>query len=216
MTARGEGIHELALPDMARRLANVVRVGTIAVVDLGARRVRVKSGDILTAWLPWASGSANAGKRSWSPPEAGEQVTMISPGGDLGQAIVIPGIYQDAYDAPSSDASKDTTTYSDGTVIEYDRATHTLTADLGDSLIKATREEITLSVGSAGIKITSAGVEIIGNLSWSGIGGGAAAGTMNGSLQIVGDTLTHNGKNIGGDHTHGGVQTGGGTTGGPA
>ena len=46
-----------------------------------------------------------------------------------------------------------------------------------------------------------------------GAGGGTA--TMNGSLSVVGGSVTHNGKNIGDTHTHGGVQPGGGSTAAP-
>ena len=46
--------------DLARRLANLLRLGTIEQVDHPAARVRVRSGDIVTTWLPWFTWRAGA------------------------------------------------------------------------------------------------------------------------------------------------------------
>lgn len=214
MTARTEGIEELALPDLERRQANAIRVGTVLAVDYAAARVRIKSGDIETAWLPWSTGRASAAKRRWDPPEVGEQVVVLSPTGDMRQGVVLTGVFQDDAGAPSDSGDKDTTVYGDGTVIEYDRASHTLLADLGDSRVRATRTEILLQVGGASLKVNASGIEIIGNVSINGVSG-AASVSMNGDFAITGSTLTHNGKNIGSTHTHTGVSPGSGTTGAP-
>ncbi len=191
MTARQDGHEALALPDIERRLAAVVRDGTVMAVDHARRMVRVRSGEIETTWLPWTAGRAGAGKRRWDPPEVGEQVVMISPGGDLRLARVLPGAYSDAHDAPSSDGNKDVTEYGDGTVLEYDRATHTLRADLGDSRITASRTEVLLQVGDVRLSVTAAGVA------------------------ITAPALTHNGVDIGDTHRHVDVKAGSDTTGVP-
>lgn len=244
MTARTEGIHELALPDIERRVANMVRVGAVMAVDHAKKMVRIKSGDLEGAWVRWPAGRAAAGKRRWDPPEVGEQVVMVSPSGDMRQALVLPGIYQDDHDAPTTDANKDHVTYGDGTVIEYDRGTHTLVANLGDSQIFADRSKIELKIGATTLTLTASGstletpeltvdspqstftgaVNVEGLLTYSagltGSGGSGAAITgpitqTGGNVSLAGGTLTHNAKNVGSTHTHAGVQTGGGTTGAP-
>lgn len=64
-------------------------------------------------------------------------------------------------------------------------------------------------------------VECTGNLTVIGgmnvLGTGDTGGTshITGDFEIVGSTLTHNGKNIGSTHTHSGVQSGSGNTGAP-
>lgn len=204
MTARSDGIEELALPDLERRMANTVRDGTIMAVDLAKRRVRVRSGSIETTWLPWPAGRAGAGKRRWDPPEVGEQVVMISPGGDLRQARVIPGVYQDAHDAPSSDGNKDMVAYGDGTVIEYDRGSHTLLADLGPAKIHADRTKIELTMGGVVFRLSGGKVTIVGDIE------------HHGAFASTGSSFTHNSKNVGSTHVHGGVVTGGANTSGPA
>lgn len=160
MSAREDGLQQLSLPDMERRLANTVRYGTVLAVDLPNKRVRVKSGDIESTWLPWPAGRAGAGKRRWDPPEVGEQVAMLAPGGDLRQAMVIPGLYQDAHDAPSADANEDLVEYSDGTVIGYNRSTHTLTANLGDSSLVMTRAAVTTTIGSTSIVANASSITL--------------------------------------------------------
>lgn len=183
MTARSEGIEELALPDLERRTANQIRYGTVLAVDYAKARVRIKSGDIETTWLPWSTGRASPAKRRWDPPEVGEQVVLLAPTGDLRQAVVLPGVFQDSAAAPNASPDKDTTIYSDGTVIEYDRASHTLLADLQGAKVFADRSKIELTVGGTVLNISAAGVA------------------------ITGGTVTHNGTDIGDTHTHIGSPT---------
>ena len=237
MTARTEGIEELALPDLERRQANAIRYGTVAEVDYAKARVKIKSGNITTAWLPWAAGRASGAKRRWDPPEIGEQVAVISPGGDLAQGLVLPGVYQDSAAAPSSSADKDTTVYNDGTVIEYDRAAHALTADLQGTKLFADRNKIELTIGGTVLTLTASGttiktpqvtvdapqstfkgaVTIEGALTYAGgmTGSGGSGASIQGPLAVTGGTVTHDGKNIGSTHTHSGIQPGGSNTGAP-
>ena len=183
MTARSDGVEELALPDLARRVANGVRLGTILAVDHAQARVRVKSGDIESAWLPWSTGRASTAKRRWDPPQVGEQVVMLSPGGDMRQAVVLSGVFQQSAGAPSASPDKDATVYGDGTAIEYDRGSRTLLVDFGGASITATPTGITLTVGGVSLIVSASGVSITGGM------------------------VTHNGTNIGDTHTHEGSPT---------
>lgn len=160
MTASPDGIAALAVPELERRTANQIRFGTVLAVDLAKARVRVQSGELQTAWLPWAAGRASGGKRRWDAPEIGEQVLMLAPTGDLRQAVVLPGIYQESAAAPQSSADKDHVVYGDGTVIEYDRASHTLKANLGASQILANRDKIELTIGSTKLTLTASGATL--------------------------------------------------------
>lgn len=164
MSAREEGSSALALPELERRTANMIRFGTIAEVKLSnPPRVKVKSGEITTRWLPWAGGRAGAGKRRWDPPEVGEQVMMLSAGGDMRQALVIPGIYQSAHAAPSDNGDLDLTEYSDGTKVSYNRASHALTADLGPTKIFADRTKLVLECNGSKIELSAEGIKLTGS-----------------------------------------------------
>lgn len=115
--------------DLARRLANVVRTGTVTEVDLENYRLKARydTGDdgeaITSAWMPWLVTRAG-GDRSWWAPEEGEGVVLLAPGGELDQAIALPSLYSTAHAAPSDDPDKSIVTHSDGATMEYDRENH--------------------------------------------------------------------------------------------
>ena len=115
--------------DIARRLDNLIRLGTIAEVDVAAARVRVATGQLLTGWLPWLALRAGT-TRHWSAPTVDEQVILFSPSGELTQGVAIVGLYSDANPANGNSADVQRTTYPDGAVIEYDHVTHQLQATL--------------------------------------------------------------------------------------
>lgn len=113
-----------------RRLANLIRVGVIADVDLVNALATVDLGEVITDWLPWLTHRAG-GDRTWWAPDAGEQVIVLSPSGELAQGVILPGIYQDDHPQNGNTANIHRTTYSDGSVVEYDRAVHRLTVTVG-------------------------------------------------------------------------------------
>ena len=136
---------EFRLVELARRLANVIRPGVIAEVDYRGELVRVRFAEAppplprgegrgagraaITDWLPWMTSRAG-GDASWWAPEVGEQVLLLSPSGDLANAVALPALYSTARPAPSNDPDKRLVRYSDGAEIEYDRANHRLRAVL--------------------------------------------------------------------------------------
>jgi phage baseplate assembly protein V len=115
--------------ELSRRLANLVMLGKVAEVDHEAARVKVKVGDLVTAWRPWLALRAG-GNSNWHPPEIDEQVVLLSVNGDPAQAVVLVGLYQDAHPAPSSEPDIHLTQYADGAQISYDRTQHKLSATL--------------------------------------------------------------------------------------
>lgn len=117
------------MPDDApRQLANMIRFGTVQTV--ADKRVQVKIGGLLTRPLPWVS--TRAGKtKSWSPPDIGEQVVVLSPNGDLGAGVVLGGIFCDAYDVPEeANGNTIVVAFGDGAVLLYDQAAHLLKGTL--------------------------------------------------------------------------------------
>ena len=115
--------------DLLRRLENLLRPGTVHVVDHAAARIRVASGDLLTDWLPWFERRAGT-TRSWSPPTIGEQCLLLCPGGEMAAGLVLVGLYSDGHPAPVDGPDLHHAVFSDGAVIEYDQAAHALSATL--------------------------------------------------------------------------------------
>ena len=156
-----------SLIELERRLANLIRVATIESVDTAAATCRVRIGELVTGDLPWLT--ARAGDtRSWSAPDVGEQVLVVSPFGDLAQGIVLPSLYQAAHPAPESSADIKAIHYKYGTVVAYDEVNHKLTVDLPDAAsdveIKSAGTVHITTTGDTFIKAENANVEAVQNI----------------------------------------------------
>ena len=111
------------MTEAERRISNVALMGQVVALDAARARVRVQAGPILTAWLPFATVRAGP-DRTWHAPEAGEQVVLVAPGGDLNQAVVVGSLYRDAYPPPADSADISRTEWKDGAALAYDRQLH--------------------------------------------------------------------------------------------
>lgn len=203
--------------DMQRRLANVVRVGVVASVDLPNARCRVTIGDLQTAPLPFITCKAGE-DRTWHPPEVGEQVIVLAPSGELSAGFVLGGVYTTAYPAPSTSPEVAKMLFKDGSSATYDRALHSLTLDLptsGSSLSVTVNGNVSVSATGNAL------VEADGNAT---VSAGSVARIEAGSqIQMVApavsitSTVTVSGDVTAGGislqtHKHGGVQGGSGQT----
>jgi phage baseplate assembly protein V len=121
------GMNNLA--ELARLIENLVRLGTVAEVQVQPPRVRVKTGTLTTAWLPWLALRAGSSKE-WDPPTIGEQTVLLSPSGVLAQGIALVGLFSDANPANGDREGLHRRTYPDGAVVEYDFVAHVLRATL--------------------------------------------------------------------------------------
>ncbi len=171
------------ITDLLRRLENLIRLGTIAAVDHAAARCTVSTGGLSVPNLPWLALRAGS-SLDWDPPTVGEQCILFSPSGEPAQGVALVGLYSQQRPAPSNSANLRRRTYPDGAVIDYDHATHTLSA--------------TLPAGGKAKLTAPGGVTILGNVDITG------TVTVSADVIAAGISLV--------THKHGGVQTGSGTT----
>lgn len=189
--------------DILRQLANLIRFGTVQAV--AGKRVQIQVGGLLTRPLPWVS--TRAGKtKTWSPPDIGEQVMVLSPNGDLGAAVAIGGIFCDAYDMPD-DANVHTVVmaFGDGAVLLYDQAGHLLKANLpADGRVVVT---------------AAGGLTFTGDVTIDGALSVAHAATFKQTIHATQDITSEADIKAGGisltTHAHANVQPGGGISGKP-
>ncbi|MBU2708826.1 phage baseplate assembly protein V [Zooshikella marina] len=111
---------------LERRLAQVVVRGRIVAVDPHKALAKVEYGaegqQQVTGWLPWKP--SRTGKTvSWSCPNVGEGVTVISEG-DLGLGEILLGSYYDRFPAPSTNPDVHLTQYADNATEQYNQANH--------------------------------------------------------------------------------------------
>ncbi len=116
--------------ELLRLINNLIRIGTVTEVE--GKRASVATGDNTIPLRPWLT--AHAGKdATWWAPSVGEQVLLLSPTGDLNQAIILPALYQEAFEAPEPNPDVRRTNYRDGTYVEHNLKEKTLTvAPAGD------------------------------------------------------------------------------------
>jgi hypothetical protein len=106
------------IADLKRRLANVVRLGSVHEVKSAGneRKMRVNMGNdpdgkpILSPWLHSGGGDGKSDAREEKRFIKGQNVLLISPDGDFRQAHVLPGAENNAHPRPDH-ASDDSETY---------------------------------------------------------------------------------------------------------
>jgi phage baseplate assembly protein V len=148
--------------ELERRLANLIRIGVIQETNHADKKLRVSMGNTHTAWLPWPAEIGN-NFIQWRPLRVGQQVIVIAPSGELNQAVIVGQLYGGGIDAPSTDAQKDLIQFEDGTQIEYDSATHSLTATIKDTKIKADQKSILLQNSASRLNLTAEALKLESN-----------------------------------------------------
>lgn len=163
--------------DSDRRLASMIRVGTVTAVDAVAARCKVSlGGNTESAWLPFPSPRAGA-IQVWAPPSVGEQVVVASPGGDTAQGLVIASLASGASPAPSSNGA--------AFVIE-----------IGGSTVTITAEGVTMVSNGSTVEITGGGVAITGDVTINGALAVSGSGVTHNGTNI-GDSHVHGGVDPG-------------------
>ncbi len=154
--------------EILRRVENIVRAGTVAEVRHGKpARCRVRTGDLLTNWVPWMAGRAGGKRRQWWPPEIGEQCLLLAPSGDLLNAVAIPGIPSDKAPQGSESGTECRTDWSETDHMTHDSATggtlriecgQEIELRVGGAVLSIKADSITLSVGGGSLTVSDSGV----------------------------------------------------------
>lgn len=149
-----------SLSEMMRRLANVVRIGVVAETKDG--NVKVQIDRIKTPWIPILS---QAGKTNvWIPISIGEQVLVISPFGEMSQAVALRSVHYDKFQAPQ-DKNKLNLMTSHSCEIHGEKEIQINFQDgieikSGDSMIVIKNGTISLKSGDAMINLSSGGMSL--------------------------------------------------------
>ncbi|MBQ4791727.1 phage baseplate assembly protein V [Pectobacterium versatile] len=205
-----------SINEILRLLRNLIRVGVVTHVNTADALCRVQTGDMTTGWLNWLTRRAGR-SRDWWAPSIGEQVLILSIGGELDTAFVLPGIYSDDHPAPSASADAYHVTFPDGAVIEYEPATGALTVSGIKTADITASESLTATVPlvtvKASTRITLDTPEVVcTNKLITGTLEVKQGGTMSGNIEHSGGSLSSNGKVL---HTHKHPGDSGGITGAP-
>lgn len=153
--------------ELGRKLENVVRRGTVHAVRGKPAGVRVQSGDNITDWLPWLAVRAGGveGGRMWDAPVVGEQVVILSQGGDLAQGVALLGLASDAMPDGSDILGHVRRDFDESDYWEWLRGAFTLfcmeaiTLNVADNCrLHMTPDALQIHVGGAQLQITADGI----------------------------------------------------------
>ncbi|MND95676.1 Phage-related baseplate assembly protein [compost metagenome] len=187
-----------SLAEINRLLENLIRFGTVAEVQHVPTRVKIKTGGMLTTWLPWRAMRAGE-DREWDPPTVNEQVLLLSPSGQLANGVAVTGLFSDLIPANGDRAGLHRRTYADGAVVEYDSVAHHLVA--------------TLPEGGTTELISTGGIHIVGDITHEGDYIQTGNQTVTGLVTVTKDVIADGISLV--THPHGGVMSGPGKTGVP-
>lgn len=187
------------LTEIMRLITNLIRTGTVSDVDTVNWLCRVKTGDLETNWINWLTLRAG-NTRTWWQPSIGEQVVLLSLGGNLETAFALPAIYADAFPPPDYSENGSTTVFNDGGWFQYE-------PDSGQLLIKNIKSVRIEAADGIQLITDQLGVDASQTLINSQT-------VMNGAVTQGGGDMSSNGVVVD-KHRHGGVKSGGDTSGGP-
>ncbi|WP_288657433.1 phage baseplate assembly protein V [Pantoea sp. UBA6567] len=187
------------LTEIMRLITNLIRTGIVSEVDAGKWQCRVKTGDLETNWINWLTLRAG-NTRTWWQPSIGEQVVLLSLGGNLETAFALPAIYSDAFPPPDYSENGSTTVFNDGGWFQYEPDTGQLLIKNIKSVRIEAAEGIQLITDQLGVDASRTQIN--------------SQTVMNGDVTQGGGDMSSNGVVVD-KHKHGGVKSGGDTSGGP-
>ncbi|MCP4747974.1 MAG: phage baseplate assembly protein V [Desulfobacteraceae bacterium] len=122
-------------------LSRLVRVATVTSVlpNVGKVRVRIDDADHMVSYELPVIFAKTLKNKAYDMPDIGEQVLCVFLPNGPEQGFVLGSFYSTQDTPPVNSANKTHYCWPDGSWIEYDRSSHTLTANIqGDAKISAT------------------------------------------------------------------------------
>ncbi|EDJ5932868.1 phage baseplate assembly protein V [Salmonella enterica] len=187
------------LTEIMRLITNLIRTGTVTEVDRENWLCRVRVGELENNWINWLTLRAG-GARTWWCPSPDEQVVVLSMGGNLETAFVLPAIYSNQFPPPSDSVDGCVTEYPDGGWFEYEPATGRWHVRGIKSMVIEASDSVTYKTGEFVVEADTTRInsEVV----------------INGGVTQGGGAMSSNGIVVD-DHKHTGVLKGGANTGGP-
>lgn len=134
------------MDNIERGQSNIIRSGPVVAVDAARGLVKVNVGDeqssLVTPWIKWTDRSG--ARKTWNPPSVGEDMTVISPSGEISRrSRALPGNFTASNAAPSADGDA-------------------VVSSLGDVTLKMSASNIELKIGGVTATLSAAGLSIEG------------------------------------------------------
>lgn len=176
------------LSEQQRRLHNIATIGTVFDVNPDDQTMRLDVGDNQTDWLPIPALAAGQ-VRVWRCPSVGEQFLLVSPSGELANAIPVLSLYSNQHSSPSNDPNEIRVRFNDSDFLSVNTQDSQLILKINDVIFNVNNTTLTGNLAVNG------NVQVDGNIHSNG-------DTVAGSISLK-------------SHTHGNVQSGRSNTGAP-
>lgn len=176
------------MSDVQDVLAQTIRVGFVTARQPEKMRVQVDLRDTVTqslvsAWLPVLCPRAS-GDLVYDLPDVGDQVLCLFLPYGLEQGFVVGAMYGKA-SPPVSSGDKWHRRFQDGTVLEYDRAAHKLTAQVqGDVAVTATGSVQANVTDGVSVHSAASLTLMAPSMQLGGGGGGTTKAAMQGTFRL--------------------------------
>jgi phage baseplate assembly protein V len=145
--------------ELRRQMSSLVSVAKVSEVNPKTARIKVFiEGDAQSDFLPVLSSRASGGDQCVWLPENGDQVLILAPSGEINQGFVVGSIMKTA-DSPNK--TSDYKQFSDGTVVEYDKTSHSLSIDVKEN----GKVSVLVNGGTVSVKAKDISVEAEGQVS---------------------------------------------------
>ena len=179
-----------------RRLHNIATIGTVTHINADKALMRLAVGDNVTDWVNIPTIAAGQ-VRVWRCPSVGEQYLLVSPSGELANAIPVMSLYSDHHPSPSINPNEIRIRYNDSDFCSIDVVNSQLTMHISQITNQA----------ATSIVWDTPSATVTGNLQ--------VDGAINcGKSITAADEVTASGIDLT-THTHGGVRSGASSTGQP-
>ena len=176
------------LSEHQRKLHNIATIGTVFDINPADATMRLQVGDNQTDWLPIPALAAGQ-VRVWRCPSVGEQFLLVSPSGELANAIPVLSLYSNQHPSPSNDPNEIRVRYNDTDFLSVNTQDSQLILKINDVIFDVNSTTLT------GDLTVNGSVQVDGNIHSDG-------DTVAGSISLQ-------------KHKHGGVMGGNSTTGAP-
>lgn len=137
---------ERRLETVERQLSSVVRLAQVTDIDLENTLLTCKSEGLEQSGVPLFTFRAGEDKTYWMP-SVGELGYLISPSGDIGNAVFLPGIFYSNFPSPEQSLTKAIRVYRDDQIETIDTKEGSYTYENGDLKRVIDTEKIEDSAG---------------------------------------------------------------------
>ena len=179
-----------------RRLHNIATIGTVTHIDADLALMRLAIGDNVTDWVNIPTIAAGQ-VRVWRCPSVGEQYLLVSPSGELANAIPVMSLYSDHHPSPSTDPNEIRIRYNDSDFCSIDVVNSQLTMHIN----QITNQAATRIVLDTPNTTLTGDLQVNGNINCSN--------TITASNEVTANSIDLT------THTHSGVKSGPSSTGAP-